>query len=112
MAARIVAAEEALEVGDTGLASLILVDLEADVVAALYPGGGGVVSVERTCMECGRPSLTDLCIDCERGLVPDYDVYDDPDAGAEYREPVAKRPRPSTSSRPRPQVTSSLVPSP
>ncbi len=71
-----------------------------------------MVSVERTCMECGRPSLTDLCIDCERGLVPDYDVYDDPDAGAEYREPVAKRPRPATSSRPRPQVTSSLVPSP
>ncbi len=35
VAARIVAAEEALEVGDTGLASLILVDLEADVVAAL-----------------------------------------------------------------------------
>jgi hypothetical protein len=35
VAARIVAAEEALEVGDAGLAFAILVDLEADVVGSL-----------------------------------------------------------------------------
>jgi hypothetical protein len=34
-AARIVAAQEALEDGDTGLAYAILVDLEADVVGSL-----------------------------------------------------------------------------
>ena len=35
VAARIVAAQEALEVGDTGEAFAILVDLEADVVGSL-----------------------------------------------------------------------------
>jgi AAA domain len=62
--------------------------------AGRRPGGVVEVSVAATrCWTCGRPSPNDLCIDCEWN--PPNEPNGPPNSGA--------RPRPATSSRPRPE---------